>query len=91
MNVFAVTRDLTLPLILMIGFGSCWLVAMIGFVKAYSNLQPGVKWWSLWISNEREVLERTFTPRGLFWLKVAQYAIIAAFIIFALVNIAARL
>jgi hypothetical protein len=91
MNVFAVTRDLTLPLILIIGFGSCWLVALIGFVKAYSNSQPGMKWWCLWISNERGVIERTFTPKGVYWLNVAHYAMIAAIVIFALVNIVARL
>jgi polyferredoxin len=89
-NILATSRDMNLALVLMVGFVACWLLALTAFVKAYSNVQPGVKWWCIWLSNERDALERTFTPKGQFWLKVAKAAVIAGFALAAIVTTAAR-
>jgi hypothetical protein len=82
MMILAATRGTPFALAFIIGFLLCCLVGLIGFAKAYSNLQPGINWLNFMfipIQEKRKHPERIFSPKGLFWLKVAKYAVIAGF------------
>jgi hypothetical protein len=84
----AISRDMAFALLNIIGLVSCWLLFVMAFVKSESNLQPGEKWWSGPMSNDREVLARHYTPKGLFWRKVGICSVIAGFAVPAIVFIA---
>jgi hypothetical protein len=83
--IIVAAHGASLPLFLFLGFVACWLVGVTAFVKAYSNLQPGIRWWRAPMCSTRDDFQRTFTPKGIFWVKVSVCAWIAAFVICVIV------
>jgi hypothetical protein len=66
-------------IVFVLGFMACWFLGLTALIISRTNIQPGIKWWSLPICRTRDDFRRTFTPKGIFWMKVAVGAIIAGF------------